>query len=155
MTATDTPLNPVLVTTGRGEIKSQRCGLLRKRTYVEDSGFLYLNNIYDSATERGEGLTSFFVRRSVFFAFYGRHPWNNVNSATFEFSLPQQMGHNQAQGVSDHREEDMNEILTSLDRTHNLAMIPHVLEQEASHHERLEQERRTQAQLSQERREQQ
>lgn len=65
------------------------------------------------------------------------------------------MGHNQAQGVSDHREEDMNEILTSLDRTHNLAMIPHVLEQEASHHERLEQERRTQAQLSQERREQQ
>lgn len=74
MTATDTPSKPVLVTTGRGEIKSQRCGLLRKRTYVEDSGFLYLNNIYASATERGEGLTSFFIRRSVFFAFYGRHP---------------------------------------------------------------------------------
>ena len=33
-------------------------------------------------------------------------------------------------------------------------MIPHVLEQDASHQERLEQERRIQAQLSQERREQ-
>ena len=65
------------------------------------------------------------------------------------------MGHNQAQGVSDHREEDINEILTSLDGTHNLAMIPHVLEQDASHQERLEQERRTQAQLSHERCEQQ
>ena len=155
MTATDIPSKPVLVTTGSGEIKSQRCGLPRKRTYAEDSGFLYLNTIYDSATERGEGLTSFFVRRSVFFAFYGRHPWNNVNSATFESGLPQQMGHNQAQGVSDHREEDINEISTSLDGTHNLAMIPHVLEQDASHQERLEQERRTQAQLSRERREQQ
>ena len=45
MTATDTPSKPVLVTTGRGEIKSQRCGLPRKRTYAEDSRFLYLNNL--------------------------------------------------------------------------------------------------------------
>ena len=88
MAVIDILLKPVLITTGRGEIKSQRCGLPRKRAYAEDSGFLYLNNIYDLATKYGEGLTSFFIRRSIFFAFYGRHPWNNMNSAICETSLP-------------------------------------------------------------------
>ena len=153
--ATNIPSKPVLVTSGNGVIKKRRCGLPATGTYKEDSRFLYLNDIYTTCDERSEGITSFFVRRSVFFAFYGRHPWTNMNSATCESGLPQQMGHNQAQGVSDHGEQDMNEILTSLDGTHSLAMTPYVLEQDASHQERLEQERRTQARLSQERREQQ
>ena len=71
--ATHTLFKPVLVTSGRGEIKSQRCGLPRKQTYTEDSEFLYLNNIYGSGDDHGEDVTSFFVRRSVFFVFYGRH----------------------------------------------------------------------------------
>ena len=43
--ATHTLSKPVLLTSGRGEIKSHRCGLPRKQTYAEDSESLYLNNI--------------------------------------------------------------------------------------------------------------
>ena len=77
----------MLITIDSEEIKSQRCELSRKRTYTEDSEFLYLNIIYNSVIKRDEGLTSFFVRRSIFFTFYDRHLWNNVNSATFESNL--------------------------------------------------------------------
>ncbi len=143
---------PLLVTSGPREIKSQRCGLPRKQTYAEDSEFLYL--IYDSGDDHGEGLTSFFIRQSVFFAFYGRHPWPTTNSATCGSSIPQDVDHNQAQEAFDHREEDTDETSTSVGGRHDLAMIQSIPQQHALHQETLEQERRTQARLNQERQEQ-
>ena len=117
--ATHTLSKPVLVTSGRGEIKSQRCGLPRKQSYAEDSKFLYLNNIYGSGEDHGEDVTSFFVCRSIFFAFYGRHLWTYANSATRGSSLPQQVNHNQTQESSDHRQEDTNETSMSVDGRHH------------------------------------
>lgn len=152
--ATHTLSKPVLVTSGPGEIKSQRCGLPRKQAYAEDSEFLYLNNIYDSGDDHDEGLTSFFVRRSVFFAFHGRHPWTNTASAVYESSLPQHMDHNQAQEASDYRGEDMNKTSTSIGGRHDLAMVQYVSGPPALHQETSETERPISAQLNQERQEQ-
>lgn len=150
---THTPSKPVLVTSGRGEIKSRRCGLPRKQTYEEDSEFLYLNNLYGLGDDHGEGLTSFFIRRSVFFAFYGRHIWTNTNSATCGTSLPQRADHDQTQEASDRREEDTNEPSMSVDGRQNLQVIQYIPEQHALHQERLEQERLTEERMNQERQE--
>ena len=100
-----------------------------------------------------KSLTSFFVRRSVFFAFYG-NSWTITKGATSKPSLPQQMDHSQAQEASDHREEDMNETSTSTGGRHDLAMMQYVSEQQALRRETLEHERPANAQLNQERQEQ-
>ena len=55
------------------KIKNQKYGFPRKRIYIKDSGFFYLNNIYNSIIERDEDFTFFFICRSVFFAFYNKH----------------------------------------------------------------------------------
>ncbi len=63
---------PLLVTDGAGEIKKRRCGLPRVEDYVEDGEFLFVNHLHNEEEEQGEGITSFFVRKSVYFAFFGR-----------------------------------------------------------------------------------
>lgn len=96
----------------------------------------------------------FLVRRSVFFAFYGRHAWTNTNSATHGSSLRQQEDYNQAQEAPEHREEDTSETSRFVDGRHDLEMIQYVPGQHALHQEKLEQERRTEERLNQERQEQ-
>ena len=73
ITITDILLKSILVTIDSEEIKSQRYELSRKRTYIEDNEFLYLNIIYNLVTKRDKDLTSFFIRRSIFFTFYDRY----------------------------------------------------------------------------------
>ena len=73
ITITDILLKSILVIIDSEEIKSQRYELSRKRTYIKDNEFLYLNIIYNLVTKRDEDFTSFFVRRSIFFTFYDRY----------------------------------------------------------------------------------
>ncbi len=61
----------LLVENGPGEPKKRRCGLPRREAYEKDCVFLNLRNIHKKE-EIGEGIPSFFVRRSVYFAFFGR-----------------------------------------------------------------------------------
>ena len=84
---------PLLVTDGAGEIKKRRCGLPRVEDYVEDGEFLFVNHLHNEEEEQGEGITSFFVRKSVYFAFFGRSLPLTLDS------IPQ---------VSDRTDEDMN-----------------------------------------------
>ncbi len=85
----------------------------------------------------------------MFFTFYGRHAWNNLNSATLGSSLLQRGEHDQAEEAPSHREEDTNETSGSVNDIHDLELIRYA-EHHALHQESLEQERQTQERLQQE-----
>jgi hypothetical protein len=61
---------PLLVTTGPGESMKQRCGRPHADTFEEDRKFLFLQNLCEERDETGEGITSFFVLKSWFSAFF-------------------------------------------------------------------------------------
>ena len=63
----------VFIIIDREKIKNQRCEFSRKRTYAKNNEFLYLNIIYNLIIKCDEGLTFFFIRRSIFFTFYNKH----------------------------------------------------------------------------------
>ncbi len=63
---------PLLVTDGAGVKKKRRCGLPSVEEYVEDSESLFINHLHDVDEEQGEGITSFFIRKSIYFAFFGK-----------------------------------------------------------------------------------
>jgi len=72
---TDAPeLIPITVTTGPGEDIKRRSGLPRMNTFREDKNYLYLDNLCREQDETGEGITSFFVLKSWFMAFFGSWP---------------------------------------------------------------------------------
>ncbi|KAG4414646.1 hypothetical protein IFR04_012217 [Cadophora malorum] len=49
-----------------------RCGLPDEEAHARDAGSLSIANLHVEVTEQGQSITSFFVRRSVYFAFFGR-----------------------------------------------------------------------------------
>ena len=63
---------PLLITDGAGVKKKRRCGLPSVEEYTKDSEFLFINHLHNVDEEQGEGLTSFFVRKSIYFAFFGK-----------------------------------------------------------------------------------
>ena len=65
-------IKPLLVTSGPGEEVPQRCGLPQLEAFEEDRDSLFLHYLDNEQNERGEGVTSFFVRRSIYFEFLGR-----------------------------------------------------------------------------------
>lgn len=65
------PLKPLTVTYGPGIKKKWRSGLPGTEDYLEDSRSLFINHLHNRDEEQGEGITSFFVRKSVYSAFFG------------------------------------------------------------------------------------
>lgn len=63
---------PLLFTDGAGVKKKRRCGLPSVDEYVKDSDSLFINHLHNVDEEQGEGLTSFFVRKSIYSAFFGK-----------------------------------------------------------------------------------
>ena len=63
---------PLLVTSGPRVPRKQRCGLPNAQAHEEDCKFVFINNLHNESQEQGEGITSFFVLRSKYFAFFGR-----------------------------------------------------------------------------------
>ncbi|KAL5345257.1 hypothetical protein ACLOAV_009627 [Pseudogymnoascus australis] len=127
MPADYSPSRPLLVTSGPGVPKAQRCGIPRCRAYEEDRGSLFINHLHDGRQEQGEGITSFFVRRSVYFAFFGRPtnmPATGRGSASLsplgspsrgpspDFSQPPRPGTSESHGTGEHMEGDMDLILS-------------------------------------------
>ncbi|KAH7330033.1 hypothetical protein BKA65DRAFT_404486, partial [Rhexocercosporidium sp. MPI-PUGE-AT-0058] len=49
-----------------------RCGFPNDEAHARDADALSVANLHVEVTEQGESVTSFFVRRSVYFAFFGR-----------------------------------------------------------------------------------
>ncbi|KFX88223.1 hypothetical protein O988_09106, partial [Pseudogymnoascus sp. VKM F-3808] len=64
--------SPPLVTSGPGVPRANRCGTPHRRAYEEDRTSLFINHLHDGRQDRGEGITPFYVRRSVYFAFFGK-----------------------------------------------------------------------------------
>ena len=50
--------------------KKRRYGLSSVKKYIKDSEFLFINYLHNVNKKQGEGLTSFFVRKSIYFAFF-------------------------------------------------------------------------------------
>ena len=63
---------PLLITDGAGVKKKRRCGLPSVEEYIKDSESLFINHLHNVDKEQGEGLTSFSVRKSIYFAFFGK-----------------------------------------------------------------------------------
>jgi hypothetical protein len=78
---------PLLVTAGPGEGKKQGCGLPRKQAYEGDSKVLFTNNLHDEGKEQGESITSFFVLKSRYLAFFGRPTMTGVNAGIDNLNL--------------------------------------------------------------------
>jgi hypothetical protein len=67
--------SPLLVTAGHGEAIKHRCGLPHTDTFEADRKSLFLHNLCDERGETGEGITSFFVLKSWFAAFFDSPRW--------------------------------------------------------------------------------
>jgi len=65
---------PLLVTDGAGVKKKWRSGLPSIDQYLEDSKYFFINHLHYKDEEQGEGITSFFVRKSIYSAFFGKSP---------------------------------------------------------------------------------
>jgi len=63
---------PLHVTSGRGVAMPARSGIPRTKAYEEDRDSLFITHLHSEQQDRGEGITSFFVRKSVYLAFFGR-----------------------------------------------------------------------------------
>jgi len=62
---------PSLVSDGP-DAAGTRCGFPDEEAHARDRKFLYISNLHADQEEQGQSITSFFVRRSVYFAFFGR-----------------------------------------------------------------------------------
>jgi hypothetical protein len=64
-------LSPVLVSDDPNA-SGNRCGFPDEQAWEEDSKLLFVSNLHNARREQGEAITSFFVRRSIYFAFFGK-----------------------------------------------------------------------------------
>ena len=63
---------PLLVTEGSGIPITQRSGMPLNRAYDYDGQFFTLCHLHNDIEEVGEGITSFYVRKYIYQAFFGR-----------------------------------------------------------------------------------
>ena len=63
---------PSYVTTGPGEAPVRRCGRPYDLAYELSHDLLFLDNMHSVDKARSHGITPFFVRRSVYLAFFGK-----------------------------------------------------------------------------------
>ncbi|KAI9770687.1 MAG: hypothetical protein M1839_003071 [Geoglossum umbratile] len=76
---------PLLVTSGLGLARDHRCGPPRARDFEEDRRSIFIRYLHDEQEVRGEGVTSFFVLKSRYFAFFDKPRIANRGTST---SLP-------------------------------------------------------------------
>jgi len=78
---------PLLVTNGVEMKKKRRCELSSVKEYLEDNEFLFINHLHDVDEKQDESITSFFVRKFIYSAFFkkssplplkGLHSRNNA-----------------------------------------------------------------------------
>jgi hypothetical protein len=99
---------PLLVISGPRVLRKQRCGLLNAQVHEEDCRFVFINNLHNESQEQGEGITSFFVLRSKYFAFFGRPKRASVRDPLSSGTATGRRGssHNHIQAAFEHMEED-------------------------------------------------
>jgi len=75
-------VRPPAVVDGPGEPLPRRCGRFFQTAYEYDRKYLFLEVLYGANDVRGKGITSFFARRSTYFAFFGMRVLSAVAEAT-------------------------------------------------------------------------
>jgi hypothetical protein len=70
-------LTPVLVSDDP-DASGNRCGFPDEHAQEEDSTLLFISNLHDASEEQGEAVTSFFVRRSMYFTFFGAREISDI-----------------------------------------------------------------------------
>jgi hypothetical protein len=107
-TATEKPYSgsqPTLLVDGPGEAIPRRCGRVFENAYKQNRRLLFLSSIYEPTAGKGSGISSFFVRRSVFFAFFGRPPKHSPGLGVSSGDVP----------LSDPMEIERDQISTELE----------------------------------------
>ena len=158
MTATPLPCessSPSLVS-DNPNASGKRCGFPDEDAQQQDRKFLFISYIHNESEQRGEDVTSYFVRRSVYLAFFGKPKMlgthRNVDAQQSappganqtRSSISQQSDMNGVEGSEDHRLERQETARREQERQEQ--------ERFDQEQERLEQERLEQGRLEQERR---
>ena len=104
---------PLLVTSGNGVDLRHRSGIPRRAAFEEDRDSLYIDYLHSQEQVQGEGITSFFIRKSVYLAFFGRPLSTNGRSASRSLtgSPSWNMG-GSAGGSSPHESGDIDDIVS-------------------------------------------
>ncbi|KAH6704325.1 hypothetical protein BKA61DRAFT_618366, partial [Leptodontidium sp. MPI-SDFR-AT-0119] len=110
---------PLHVTSGRGVATPARSGIPRTEAYKEDRDSLFVTHLHSEQQHRGEGITSFFVRKAVYLAFFGRPiSTNGGNDGSVRGSspndsyVPERPDDGDSPG-SPERREDIDDILSA------------------------------------------
>jgi hypothetical protein len=156
---------PFLVTSGTGVAIRKRCREPQDKGYEEDRDFLFINHLHEERDAQGESVTSFFVRRSIYLAFFGKPTTAYTNGSStssplgstsegFGRSSPQLSDHNEpsrfyhdgrnpTEGSPEPLGDDLEDILSAYaqqEETEDAVMMQEQ-EQERQEQERQEQER--------------
>ena len=114
----------------------RRCGIPRTQDYEHDQSLLFLANLYNyKQKDRGGPMTPFFIRRSMFLAFFGEI----------------HMSHQQLTEQESYKQEVFEEQRMEQERLEREKLEQERLEQERLEREKLERERLVQERLERER----
>jgi Protein of unknown function (DUF3723) len=136
---------PLLVTSGPRVPRKQRYGLPNAQAYKEDRKFIFINNLHNESYKQGEGITSFFVLRSKYFAFFGRPKRTSVGDPLSSGIAIGRRGSFQdinlyIQAAFEPIEEDTSSSQDRINEIDCMDIIQENVEQYRSELERLEQE---------------
>jgi hypothetical protein len=163
----DPQLSPLYVTSGRGVEERQRSGIPHTQAYREDRCYLFINHLHDTQAYHGEGITSLFVPKSVYLAFFGKpdkvsmiHSLPNSPSGSGFVGVDSNRLPNhdtsQSQGRAGYVDDDIDDIVSSYNRREDTSLLQGASEDTDEHarylsnQERLEQERQEQERQEQE-----
>ncbi|KAL5331275.1 hypothetical protein ACEPPN_000804 [Leptodophora sp. 'Broadleaf-Isolate-01'] len=111
------PSPPLHVTSRDGVAMPARSGIPSTEAYEEDRDSLFVTHLHSEQQHLGEGITSFFVRKSVYLAFFGRlMSTNSRNDGSVRGSspyVPERPASGNSSGSPGGIEEDINNILST------------------------------------------
>ena len=129
----------------------KRCGIPETGGYRTDKRFLFLKKLHTTNVEQVDEMTSFFIRRSVYFAFFGKLDRGEQDRLAGQTRPAEQ---ERLQQERRERELKRQRLEQERQRAEQERLEQERFEQERLEQERLEQERLEQERLEQERLEQ-
>jgi len=72
-----------MLTSGDPDASVIRCGFPNKEEHARDRESLFITNFHVKSGKQGASVTSFFVRGSVYFAFFGRPAETSIDGSCF------------------------------------------------------------------------
>jgi len=139
------------------QASGNRCGLPDKDAYQHDSRLLFITQLHNESEDQGEEITSFFVRSSVYSAFFGKLVVPDTDGG----SSPPQSPNSSAQGTGSSSSEGLRMaegvqdcVIQEEERLVQERLERENLEEDRLARERVEQDRLAQDRLAQDRLEQ-